>query len=555
MSGECPVSELARGHGDFVSYAKPSGAGTEAYAFRAATEVLPAKDVIRWIGALTADRQYDAAMAVAEANYSRLSAESEFLTSLRAVYTKTGATSRALQVSHDLAKLRKASPASLRIASGRLREISGWVPHIAGPVDPVPPVNDRRIMHLVKESRPYLSNGFVARSHANFLAELAAGLEPHVVTEPGFARLHAGKNFSRGVTLDAVPHHHLDLGDIDYSRLPVDRYLEIFADLAYQRLRAIRPAVIHVSSGRRGYETALVGLALKRKTGLPLVYEVRSFFEGNWTGDIEREAMGEVFERRMAVEQMCMREADVVLTLGEAMRDELVGRGVPVGKISLIPNGVDTEKFVPAAKSSELVQRLGLKGTFTFGYVSNMDHYRESQETLVDALASARSRGLEATLLLVGSGPREAVIRKRADELGVARYVRIVGHVDHGDIADYYRLIDLFVVPRVPERAGKYVTPLKPFEAMACGVPLAVSDLPALREIVQDTRGFTFPPYDSEAIAALIGRAVESPQEFHDVAAAARSWVVSHRRWILNGPRYAAAFENARQLRGKSSAR
>lgn len=555
MSGECPVSESAPVKGDFVTYVQPAETGTEVQAFRTATAALSAKEIIRWVHELTQARQYEAAMAVAEANYSRLSTEADFLTALRVVHTKTGSTSRALQISYDLAKLRKASPASLRIASGRLREISGWVPHIAGPVDPVPPVNQMRIMHLVKESRPFLSNGFVARSHANFVAELAAGLEPHVVTEPGFARLSAGKNFSAGMTLDAVPHHHLDLGDIDYSALPADRFLEIFADLAYQRLKVIRPAVIHASSGRRGYETALVGLALKRKTGLPLVYEVRSFFEGNWTGDIEREAAGEVFERRMAIEQMCMDEADIVLTLGESMRDELVSRGVPEEKISLIPNGVDTEKFLPADKSSELVKRFGLERTFTFGYVSNMDHYRESQETLVEALASARSRGLEATLLLVGSGPREAVIRKRAEELGVMKHVRIVGHVDHQDIADYYRLIDLFVVPRVPERAGKYVTPLKPFEAMACGVPLAVSDLPALREIVEETRGFTFPPQDAEAIATLVGRAIKNPQEFHDVAAAARSWVVSDRQWTQNGPRYATAFEKARSLRGKASAR
>lgn len=549
------MGELVRGKGNFVGYVESTGGGTDVRAFHAAIEMLPPKEIIRWVRELTEARRYEAAIAVAEANYSRLGGDPEFLMSLRAIYTKTGSSSRVLQISYELAKLRKVSPASLRVAAGRLREISGWVPHIAGPVDPVLPLNGMRIMHLVKESRPYLSNGFVARSHANFCAELAAGLQPHIVTEPGFARLHGGKNFRPTTLLDSVPHHHLDLGDIDYSAFPADRYLEIFADLAYERLKVIRPAVIHASSGRRGYETALVGLALKRKTLLPLVYEVRSFFEGNWTADIEREGHGEVFERRMAIEEMCMHEADVVLTLGESMRDELVNRGVPEEKISLIPNGVDTDKFVPAAKSSALIERYGLDGTFTFGYVSNMDHYREAQETLVEALASARSRGLEATLLLVGSGPRESVIRKRAEELGMMDYIRIVGHVDHQEIADFYRLIDLFVVPRVPERAGKYVTPLKPFEAMACGVPLAVSDLPALREIVEDTRGFTFAPYDSDAIATLVERAIKHPQEFQDVAAAARSWVVSQRQWTLNGPRYVAAFEKARHSKGKSSDR
>ncbi|MDQ0677970.1 phosphatidylinositol alpha-1,6-mannosyltransferase [Arthrobacter pascens] len=551
MSLERAVKHAGLGHGNFVDYKAPAHE-TNASSFLSSTELLPAADVVRWLQELVAARRYDVARAIGEANYARFSELPEFLTALRAVYSKTGAVSLALRVSFDLARLGKTSPASMRVASGRLRELSGWIPQISGPVDEVPPMNSRRIMHLVKESRPFLSNGFVARSHANFLAEIEAGLEPHVVTEPGFARRHAGNNFRSSAPLDSVPHHHLDLGDIDYSALPVDRYLEMFAELAYQRLRIIRPSVIHVSSGRRGFETALVGLALKQKTGLPLVYEVRSFFEGNWTSEMEQESRGEVFQRRMAVEEMCMHAADFVLTLGASMRDELVGRGIPAEKIGLIPNGVDVGNFTPGPKPEKLVKSIALEDTFVFGYISNMDHYRESQETLVEALAIARSRGIEATLLLVGSGPRAKIVRQCAKDLGVAEHLRIVGHVDHQEIVDYYRLIDLFCVPRIPERAGKYVTPLKPFEAMACGVPVAVSDLPALREIVSETRGFTFAPGEAQAIVALLENAMAQPDRFRSVADEARAWVVTQRQWKFNGPRYAAAFEKARNREGIS---
>lgn len=553
MSLERAVKHGNPGGGNLLDYNAPAHE-TNAGSFVSCTELLPAADVVRWLRELVAARRYDAARAIAEANYARFSELPEFLTILRAVYSKTGAVSLALRVSYDLVRLGKTSPASLRVASGRLRELSGWIPSISGPVDEVPPMNSKRIMHLVKESRPFLSNGFVARSHANFLAEIAAGLEPHVVTEPGFARRHAKNSFRSSALLDSVPHHHLDLGDIDYSTLPVDRYLEIFAELAYQKLRKIRPSVIHVSSGRRGFETALVGLALKQKTGLPLVYEVRSFFEGNWTDEAEEESRGEVFQRRMAVEEMCMHGADLVLTLGTSMRDELVGRGIPAQKIGLIPNGIDVDKFTPGPKPEKLLKSIALEDTFVFGYISNMDHYRESQETLVEALAIARSRGIEATLLLVGSGPRAQVVRQRAEDLGVADHLRIVGHVDHQDIVDYYRLIDLFCVPRIRERAGNYVTPLKPFEAMACGVPVAVSDLPALREIVGESRGFTFAPGDAQGIVALVEGAIAQPGRFRIVAEEAREWVVTRRQWKFNGPRYAAAFEKARIREETSSA-
>ena len=83
---------------------------------------------------------------------------------------------------------------------------------------------------------------------------------------------------------DGIEHRRLDTG-VDYSAVPADRWQEDFAWLAWQQVRQLRPDVIHVSSGRRGFETALVALALKEKTGIPVVYEVRSFFEANWTPD------------------------------------------------------------------------------------------------------------------------------------------------------------------------------------------------------------------------------------------------------------------------------
>src|SRR5699024_10024254 len=123
------------------------------------------------------------------------------------------------------------------------------------------------------------------------------------------------------------------------------------------------------------------------------VYEVRSFFEANWTSDTARERTGEVFERRMAMEQFCMEHADLVLTIGESMKDNLIRRGIPAEKVGLIPNGVDTERFYPAPRNEELATKLGIGGVPTFGYISNMDHYRESQETLIEATAELKQMG------------------------------------------------------------------------------------------------------------------------------------------------------------------
>ena len=79
--------------------------------------------------------------------------------------------------------------------------------------------------------------------------------------------------------------------------------------------------------------------------------------------------------------------------------------------------------------------------------------------------------------------------------MGLGSTVVFTGRVPHDRVRDHYALLDAFVVPRVPDRAAWFTTPLKPYEAMALEIPLVVSDLPALTEIVgPDERGLAFPP-------------------------------------------------------------
>lgn len=459
----------------------------------------------------------------------------------RAILGKRGALSEALLVNHRLSELGAVASASLAGLEGRLRELSGQLPRLAGPLSPVTPASPTRIVHLVKESRPYLSNGFTARSHSNFLSEKKAGLDPIIITEPGFPRSVLGTLPRPEMRVEGIGHYFLDLG-MDLSGLPDDRFLQLFADMAYERVSKIRPAAIHVSSGRRGYETALVALAIREKTGLPVLYEVRSFFEGNWTGEVRYETQGEIYDARRRIELECMQRADLVLTIGEAMKQEIVSRGIPESKIMIVPNGVDVERFRPRPRSAELAEKLGLTGVPTFGYVSNMDHYRESQETLIEAAAHLQGEGRPEHCVLVGDGPRRERLERLAESLGVGDRVHFLGRVDHELIPDYYSLIDVFVVPRTQERAAAYVTPLKPFEAMAMGLPVIVSALPALTEIAPSPeRGWAFPPDDPQALAACLGQVFDDPVERRRRAEAGSAWVHAHRQWEHNGPRYVEA--------------
>lgn len=495
--------------------------------------------------ALLTAHEYETAVDLMSRWGTQFDGDADYLKVRRAVLGKLGELSEALLVNYRLSELKQVSAASLAGLEGRVRELGGRVPRIQGPMRPVEPVSDRRIVHLVKESRPYLSNGFTSRSHYNFLAEKEAGLQPVVVTEPGFPRSVLHELPKPEILLDGIGHYFLDLGPADLSSLPVDRYLQLFADMAYERVAKIRPAALHVSSGRRGYETALVALAIKDKTGIPVIYEVRSFFESNWTGEVKYEAQGEIYEARRRLEFDCMQRADLVLTIGESMKSEIVARGIPESKVGLVPNGVDIERFTPRDRNAELAGRLGVGEQPTFGYVSNMDHYRESQETLIAAAAHLARAGRPEHCVLVGDGPRREKLELLAESYGVSDRVHFIGRVDHDDIPDYYSLIDVFVVPRTRERAATYVTPLKPFEAMAMGRPVVVSDLPALTEIAPSPeRGWSFAADDARGLADVLCQVFDDDEERARRAQAGLEWVRGHRQWVHNGPRYAAYLES-----------
>lgn len=501
---------------------------------------MPIREFLR-----TAD--YDRGHVLARALLPNHGRNPRFLQLLQKVETARGSVSVVLAVARALNGSSRPTRAAVRRIEGRLREISGWYPRLPGQVDPVDPVDESTVLHLVKESRPYLSNGFTSRSHRNFIAELGAGLRPIVLTEPGFPRCVGAEEVSPTELVDGIEHRRIDSPAFT-AEMPFDTYLQVFAQEALRVVQEVRPAVLHASSGRRGYETALVALALAEKTGLPFVYEVRSFFESLWTADTQWEEKGETFLRRTAVEQMCLDRADVVLTLGDAMRDELVRRGADPAKIRLIPNGVDLGAFPRGQEHAGLATELGIGDRPTFGYVSNLDHPRESQETLVRTAAELTKRGLDVRCVLVGGGARTGIVERLARELGVRDRVVLTGPVDHTEIARYYALIDVFVVPRIDERAARFVTPLKPFEAMALARPLVVSDLPALREIAEPpSRGLTFAPGDHVALADVIAGLFADPKRAAEIGEAGYRWVRQERQWTMNGKRYADAFTAARE--------
>lgn len=437
---------------------------------------------------------------------------------------------RAQQRHRDDAVLRRA----LERVTDRLRETDpGWLPDLPPtPVDPVP----GRVLHLLKVTLPQRQAGYSVRGHHTLVALAGAGVDVVGVALPATAQAAPqAPTEPEEVVLDGVRY-------LIPPALPASgtaAHLEAAARALLPVVARERPAVLHVHSGHRGYDLGVVGAALARATGLPWVYEVRGLFESTWTGDRARAERGELYERRREREADLVRRADATVTLAETMRADLAARGVPEERLSVVPNAVDPSALAPRPRDEHLARRLDAVGRFTFGYVSNLDHAREQVEDLVRAAVLLHSRGLPTLALVVGTGTREEELRRLVADLGATGLVTFTGRVPHDRVAAHYGLLDVLVVPRGDERAARLVTPLKPFEAMAMGVPVVVSDQPALLEVIGDgARGWSYPTGDAAALADLLASLAADPEGRAQVAARAREWVTSRRTWAANARAY-----------------
>ena len=241
-----------------------------------------------------------------------------------------------------------------------------------------------------------------------------------------------------------------------------------------------------------------------------------------------------------------MLAATAVVTLSDVMRDAIVARGVPPERITVVPNAVDVDRFRPLPRDVALASALGVEpGDLVVGYISTFSAY-EGIPTLLEAAARLRARGRRLRVLLVGDGKDEATIRDVGHRLGLfdEEALLMPGRVPHDQVARYYSMLDVFVVPRTANRVSQLVTPLKPYEAMAMEQAVVVSDLPALREIVTPGEtGLTFRPDDPDDLAEVLAALLDDPTLRARLGRRAREWVAQERTWTANGRRYRELFE------------
>jgi PEP-CTERM/exosortase A-associated glycosyltransferase len=404
-----------------------------------------------------------------------------------------------------------------------------------------------RVLHVLDHSLP-LHSGYTFRTRAIMKAQAAQGLEVCGIT--GFRHTAAGPTVEEA---DGLQFHRTPGVPSGPAGMREWREVGAHAQAIVRLAGEWRPDVLHAHSPAL---SGMAGLKAARALGLPLVYEIRAFWEDAAVGNGTGRAGSLRYRVTRELENHVIAGAEAVMTICHGLRDDIVARGFPGERIGVMPNGVDLALFgKPTPRDASLARELDLGSGPVIGFIGSFYDY-EGLDDLIAAMPALVHEQPTARLLLVGGGPMEAALKTQAEASPAVHAIRFVGRVPHDQVERYYSLCDVMTYPRKRSRLTDLVTPLKPLEAMAQGRIIAASNVGGHRELITDgLTGVLFPPDDpaacAAALAALLARADEWPA-MRDVA---RAHVAAHHDWERNVLRYQAVYQALIQAAGKARVR
>ncbi|MEW6990605.1 TIGR04063 family PEP-CTERM/XrtA system glycosyltransferase [Colwelliaceae bacterium 6441] len=396
-----------------------------------------------------------------------------------------------------------------------------------------------KVLHVLDHSIP-LHSGYTFRTRSILKKQHELGIQTCHVTSPKHGNEQEeieevdGLTFYRSAPISGV-----------MSKLPLLNQMSYIAPMVKRILDVIeieKPDVIHAHSPSLN---GLAALKAGRKSGLPVVYEIRAFWEDAAVdhGTCKENDLRYRLTRKM--ETHVVKHANAVTTICEGLRKDLIGRGFDDSKFTVIPNAVNVEHFdVITEKDQQLQQELNLTGKTVLGFLGSFYAY-EGLDLTVKALAEVVKQRQDIHLLLVGGGPQEANLKAQVAELGLVEYVTFTGRVPHNVVGRYYSLVDLLVYPRKSMRLTELVTPLKPLEAMAQGKLLLASDVGGHHELITDmSNGYLFKADNVDEMVRKINQVLSEKEHWPDIIAEGRRFVEQVRNWRNSVENYIPVYES-----------
>ncbi len=321
-----------------------------------------------------------------------------------------------------------------------------------------------------------------------------------------------------------------------------------FARAVKQKFTGRRPRFFYQRHGR--FVTA--GALLSWLLSVPLVLEYNgSEFWVTQHWDPAR------FRRILLLcEEVSIGAAFLIVVVSDALRDELLQRGVPPERILVNPNAVDPAVFQPGCGGPEARGEFGFTpDDVVVSFVGSFSYWHGIpvlQQAILRLMERSKgSAGLsKLRFLLVGDGLLQAEVRQALREYEQSRVVVLTGLLPHDSIPRLLDASDILVSPHVPMPDGSpfFGSPTKLFEYMAMGKAIVASNLDQLSQVLDHgTTAWLVPPGNEVELAAAIEMLANDPELRRRLGQNARATILDRHTWRVNAARVLAHFSGLRQ--------
>ncbi len=395
-----------------------------------------------------------------------------------------------------------------------------------------------RILHILDHSLP-LHSGYTFRTAAILREQRRLGWETFHITGAKQGATSALEETTEDLHFFRTPQE-----TAAWARWPVLNQAAIVRGLTQRLAEAVtqvKPDVLHAHSPALN---GLAALPVARRFRLPLVYEVRAFWEDAAVDHGTTREGSLRYRLTKALETHVLQRANAVTCICEGLRNDIIGRGISAEKVTVIPNAVNVEQFSLGGESDPVLKtQLGLNGSQVLGFIGSFYAY-EGLALLLEALPGLLKQTPDVRVLLVGGGPQEQALQAQTQALEMADKVVFTGRVPHAEVNRYYDLIDVLVYPRLSMRLTELVTPLKPLEAMAQGRLFIASDVGGHHELIRNGgTGILFRAGDTGDLTAKTLELLAHPERWPALKANGRRFVEKERTWQNSVGRYQAIYE------------
>lgn len=261
------------------------------------------------------------------------------------------------------------------------------------------------------------------------------------------------------------------------------------------------------------YQIGLPGVALASLKAVPLIHEVQDLWP-DWGKTATSGLTGWLASLLAAQEKLIYRRASIVTTISQGFKRALLARGVPAGKIEVIPNWANDQNFRPVSRDPELGERAGLVDHFNVIYGGNIGA-AQSLSVVLDAAVLLRDLP-EVQFVMIGDGVEREALADRAKSENLHN-VRFLGSRSPDQMAQYLAYADVLFLHLAQDPAYEITIPSKTYAYLASGRPILAAARGDVADLIRETgAGIVCPPQNPAALAEAVRRLLVMPVEQRD---------------------------------------